>query len=33
MNTDLLAQARRYEATYGGRIAPEERPLFHVTAG
>ena len=31
MNTDLLAQARHYEKTYGSRIAPEERPLFHVT--
>ena len=31
MNADLLAQARHYEKTYGSRIAPEERPLFHVT--
>lgn len=31
MKLQLLEQARNYEATYGSRIHPEERPLFHVT--
>ena len=31
MSTDLLALARHSEKTYGSRITPEERPVFHVT--
>lgn len=31
MTGSLLQKAREYEAEYGPRIAPEERPVFHVT--
>lgn len=31
MSSKSLQQARNYEEIYGGKIASEERPLFHVT--
>ena len=31
MEKNLLAQARKYEKTYGEQISPEERPVYHVS--
>ena len=30
-HTNGLEDARNYEAEYGGRIGPENRPVFHVS--